>query len=102
MARLKAPVGLSKEARTWFVQIAKDYELASDHAALLLLQVALESWDEMRICRSTIAREGFTIAGRFGEKKPHPAVSSMARSRSATLRAFTSLGLSFATPEEED
>jgi P27 family predicted phage terminase small subunit len=101
MARVRPPKGLSKEAQTWFRRIVSDYELAEDHAALLLLEVALGSWDEMRLCRSTIAREGFTIAGRFGEKRPHPAVSSMARSRSAMLRAFTALGLSFATPEEK-
>jgi len=101
MARIKAPAGLSKEAQKWFVQIARDYELGLDHAAMLLLQTGLEAWDECRLCRSDVAKNGFTITGRFGEKRPNPAVSSMARSRSAMLRAFTALGLSFATPEEK-
>jgi phage terminase small subunit len=102
MARIKAPAGLSKEAQKWFVVITKDYELGCDHAALLLLEVGLQAWDELRLCRSDIARNGFTILGRFNEKRPNPAVSSMARSRSAMLRSFTALGLSFATPEEKD
>jgi phage terminase small subunit len=56
----------------------------------------------MRICRSTIAREGFVLAGRFGEKRAHPAVSAMRSSRSAMLRAMTALGLSLAALDEED
>jgi P27 family predicted phage terminase small subunit len=102
MPRVKPPKHLSPEARKWFIAITKDYELNSDHAALLLLQTGLEAWDECRLCRSDVAKNGFTILGRFNEKRPNPAVSSMARSRSAMLRAFTALGLSFATPEEKD
>jgi len=101
MPRVRPPKGLSKEAQTWFRRIVSDYELGEDHAALLLLEVGLGSWDEMRICRGDIARNGFTILGRFNEKRPNPAVSAMARSRSAMLRTFTALGLSFATPEEK-
>jgi P27 family predicted phage terminase small subunit len=102
MPRVRPPKGLSKEAQTWFRKIVSDYELRNDNAALLLLEVALQSWDEMRICRSTIAREGFVLAGRFGEKRAHPAVSAMRSSRSAMLRAMTALGLSLAALDEED
>ena len=102
MPRVKVPKGLSKEAQGWFRRIVSDYQLADDSAAKLLLQTGLEAWDESRLCRSDIARNGFTIVGRFNERRPNPAVSAMARSRSAFLRSFTALGLSFATPEEKD
>jgi len=83
---------LSAEAKRWWRRITAEYAL-DDEAGRLLLQTALEAFDRMRECQAAIGQDGAVVEDRFGQKKPHPALTAERDSRSQMLAALKQLNL---------
>lgn len=95
---LHPPPHLSPESKAWFCETAGQYDLESHH--LKILVAACEAWDRMNESRQLIAKDGLTVRNRFGELKPHPAVSVERDSRIAFLRCLRELCFDVDYPEE--
>jgi phage terminase small subunit len=59
---------------------------------LYLLEAACGAWDRLEGARQTLAREGITVAGRYGPRA-HPAVGVERDARFAFARLLTQLDL---------
>jgi hypothetical protein len=59
---------LSAEAKGLWRKLHKDFNIA-DAAGLLLLRSGLEAFDRMRQAQAQLARDGLTVADRFGQQK---------------------------------
>ena len=92
MRKPKAPSHLSDEATGWWEELAKEFDV-SDPAGRLLLQTALESFDQMRRDQAVVDKEGSTVTDRWGQKKGHPLISSIRDARSQMLMALKQLNL---------
>jgi len=92
MKPIRAPKHLSKEARSLWDKLLKEYEI-SDEAGLLILATAMEAFDRMREAQTIIKTEGMTILDRFDQKKAHPLTTVERDSRSAMLSALKALNL---------
>lgn len=86
-----APKTLSREARAWWKKFNEDFDF--DVTGRMLLQQALEAFDEMRAAQKLISHEGAVIRDRWGQRKPHPATAIIRDSRNAVLHAFQLLHL---------
>lgn len=86
------PAHLGKEARGWWIKICEEYAI-DDEAGMLLLQIALESFDRMRGAQRVIRREGQSVRDRFGQQKAHPLLVVERDARSAMLAALKALNL---------
>src|SRR5215472_14872296 len=86
------PDTLSDEAKVWWRSIVDEFQV-DDAAGWLLLQSALEAFDDMRRAQAIIDREGMTIADRWGQQKQHPATLVLRDSRNLMLRCLKQLNL---------
>lgn len=89
---VKAPSGLSAEARKWWRKLTAEYAI-TDQGGLLLLGTALEAYDRMRAAQLAIEAEGMTLADRFGQLKPHPLLAAERDARGQLISALRSLNL---------
>lgn len=90
------PPGLSPAAEDLWRQLRNDLGIC-DPKALLLLNVAVESWGEMRAAREQLTAEGMVIENpSTGHRRAHPAAAILRHARQAHLRAvellFATLG----------
>jgi len=92
MKPTKAPRHLSKEARSLWDRLLKEYEI-EDEAGLLILQTAMEAFDRMRNAQDVIKTEGMQVTDRFEQKKAHPLTTVERDARSAMLQALKMLNL---------
>ncbi len=88
----KPPKGLSREAARWWRRLLGEYEIG-DEAGLLLLQMALESFDRMRQAQAALAKDGLVVTDRFAQKKAHPLCTVERDSRAQMLAALKALNL---------
>src|SRR5215813_420981 len=88
----KPPETLSDEAKRWWRSIVEEFQV-DDSAGVLLLQSALESFDDMRRAQAILAKEGMTIVDRWGQQKQHPATLVLRDSRNLMLRCLKQLNL---------
>lgn len=86
------PKGLSTESKALWKRLASEYSI-DDDAGLLLLQTAMEARDRMRGAQEAIARDGMTIADRFGQRKAHPLLPAERDARAQMLAALRALNL---------
>jgi len=89
------PDHLSAEARDLWLSLVADFDL-DDAAAVLLLQTAMEAFDRMRECQAAIAEDGAAVVDRFGQRKPHPLLTTERDCRSQLLNALRVLNLDLA------
>ena len=82
---------LSKEAKEIYDAIKGEYGI-DDEAGLLLLQTAMESFDEMRKAQNAMEPGGFT-KDRFGQRKQDPAATNARAARTQMLSALKQLNL---------
>jgi P27 family predicted phage terminase small subunit len=88
----KAPKTLSREARSWWTRLQKEYSL-DDEAARFLLETALTAFDRMRQAQQAIAENGVTVRDKWDQLKINPAVNAERDARSGMLAAFKALNL---------
>jgi P27 family predicted phage terminase small subunit len=91
------PKKLSAEARRWRKKIIESFEL-DDDAGMLLLQTAMEAFDEMRRAQNQIAQDGAVVKDRFGQLRQHPAALNLRDSRTAMMRSLKALNLDIEQP----
>ena len=91
-SRAKPLKTLSKEAQNWWKRLVEDFEL-DDDAGLLLLQTAMEAFDDARRAQNQIAQDGAVVKDRFNQLRQHPAVLNLRDSRTAMLKALRQLNL---------
>lgn len=89
--RPSAPSHLSTPMKAWWRQVVDDYSLEPHH--LLLLTQACEAHDRATQARKQVDADGPTIADRFGQLRPHPAVQIERDSRAAFARLVRQLDL---------
>lgn len=87
-----APSHLSADARGWWDRIVAQYSI-DDDAGLLLLTVALESFDRMRGAQRIVKREGAVYRDRFGSPKAHPLLVVERDARAAMITSLKALNL---------
>src|SRR5262245_61228982 len=88
----KPPVGLSDEAKKIRKKIIVEYEV-DDTAGFLLLDSALEAFDDMRKAQKILDVDGIVIKDKFGQQKQHPATLVLRDSRNLMLRCLKQLNL---------
>jgi phage terminase small subunit len=96
--RYKTPKALSREALAWWNQIISEHSI-DDSAGRLLLQVALESFDEMRSAERRMAADGGPVyLDSNKQPRAHPAVRIARDARTAMMRALRHLELDVEPP----
>ena len=100
MQKPNPPSHLSQESREWWAALTAENDI-SDAAGRLLLQTALESFDQMRRDQAVIASDGPTVMDRWGQTKPHPLLTSVRDARSQMLLALKQLNLDVEPPREK-
>lgn len=88
----KPPSALSTAAKCWWKQLVTEFEI-DDAAGFLLLQQAMEAFDETVAARAAIEKDGAVIQDRFGQKRQHPAVLNLRDARNLMLRSLKALNL---------
>lgn len=86
------PAALSAEAKRWWCELVKEYQI-EDPGGRLLLQTALEAFDRMREGQREIAKDGAVVTDRFGQLKAHPATVVERDARAAMMTALRALNL---------
>jgi P27 family predicted phage terminase small subunit len=87
----KAPDHLSAAMKAWWADVLARHGVPDSHR-LYLLEAACGAWDRLEGARQTLAREGITVAGRYGPRT-HPAVGVERDARLAFARLLTQLDL---------
>jgi phage terminase small subunit len=80
------PMHLSPKMRDFWKTIIAEYVLESD--ALLILQVACESWDAAEVARALLDKDGMILNSRR-----HPAFTMQTTAYSTFLKAMRQLGI---------
>ena len=77
MAKKYTPRGLSAEAQKLYRETVREagLDVIDDSASLTLLENACRALMRLRLAEKVVRAEGSTITDRFGQVKPHPAVS---------------------------
>ena len=89
---MKNSVPLTTEAKKLKKELVAEYGI-HDAAGVLLVRTVCECFDEMRRAQRVIATEGQLRENRFGEQKPHPAVSIVKDARAHMMLALKGLNL---------
>lgn len=95
----KAPAHLSDDAREWWDQVLREYDLEPHHRRLL--QSACEAWDRMQQARAALATHGaLTFTDERGVIRAHPCVAMERDARTAFARLVRELDLDTGAPSE--
>lgn len=88
----KAPQHLSNSSRNVWRQVFQKWEV--DGPTALVLQTALEAFDEIQECRRIIAADGAVLTNpKTKAQRPNPAIAQMRSARAAFLQATKVLNL---------
>ena len=90
---------LSAQAKKLKEGILKEYDI-SDEAGLVILQTALEAYDQMNAAQKIINKQGLTVFGARGQLAAHPLFSVVRDSRAQFLMALKHLNLDIEVPRE--
>jgi P27 family predicted phage terminase small subunit len=90
-AEPKPPDHLSRLSKAFWRQITAKYALETEHLAVL--RRALEASDRADEAGELLRRDGLTTTDRYGQTKPHPAVTIELQNRAAFLRFLVALKL---------
>lgn len=94
---LKPPKHLENAGRTFWQQVADDFDI-NDPAGLALLTTAAECCDRMRAAQAAIAADGEVIRDRYQQPKVHPACALEKDARNGFLAAMRALQLEISPP----
>lgn len=86
------PAHLSRAAKDWWRRLTGEYCI-DDTAGILLLTVAMESFDRMKAAAEILDREGLQSVDRFGQVRAHPMLIAERDARNALQKALASLHL---------
>jgi P27 family predicted phage terminase small subunit len=83
---------LSVEARKLKESLIEEYSIV-DKACLLLLNTAMEAYDEFQKAKAVVDKDGLTVRGDRGGIKSHPLLATIRDCRSQFLTAIKMLNL---------
>ena len=87
--RPQPPDHLQTDGRELWNRLVKEYELADDTEAMILLTTAAECLDMMRQAQEAIRRDGLTVKTRYKDSfKEHPAVAIARDARNGMMAAL--------------
>ena len=86
-----APRHLRADGKDLWKRVVSEYELPTD--ALLILQMACESWDRACDARRALDENGTVFVDRFKQIKARPEIFIERDSREAVARRLKQLGL---------
>ena len=89
---IRAPSGLSKEARRWWRKIVTEYAI-EDSGGLLILQALLEAFDTMREAQKILKADGMKVVDRFGQVRSNPLCAVLRDARGQVLAGLKALNL---------
>lgn len=93
------PDHLTAEAKDWWRDVTRDYQLEPHH--LRLLRAACEAWDRMQQARIALADHGgLVFADERGVIRAHPCVAMERDARTAFARLVRELDLDGGAPSE--
>lgn len=95
---IRPPKHLSASSKKLYREIATDYGLEHDGAALAVLKLACESLDLAETARLELARDGTTVVTSAGTLKTHPAAAVLRDAKIAAIRALRELSLEGSEP----
>lgn len=87
----KIPAHLSADTRRWVLDVAGKWVLEPHHERILLLAACC--WDRQRAAEALLKAEGLTVTDKYGQTKPHPAISAEKEARNGFLKAIKQLNL---------
>jgi P27 family predicted phage terminase small subunit len=96
---MKAPAGLSAEARRFWSDVAKEYRV-DDAAGTKYLARACEALDRLREAQARIKREGAVIPDKKGSVKAHPAIAIEKEAHKQFMEAMRALNLDIMPKEQ--
>ena len=86
-----APQGLSKAAKTWWLEVNRRVELAPHDRHVL--SMAAHALTASELADEQITAEGLTVCDRFGQVQPHPLLIQSRQSKALFARLVGSLPL---------
>jgi P27 family predicted phage terminase small subunit len=89
---IRAPSGLSPEARKWWRKIRTEYAI-DDPGGLLILQALCEAFDTMREAQKILKADGMRVVDRFGQVKSNPLCAVQRDARAQVLAGLKALNL---------
>jgi P27 family predicted phage terminase small subunit len=92
----RAPSHLTSSSKKIWRQLAEEYQLHDEPAAILVLTAAMEARDRMEQARREVAEHGMTVPTGAGGVKPAPAVGIERDARIAMVRCLRELSLGVA------
>lgn len=93
----KAPAGLSRPARQWWIAMRDEYAI-NDQAGLRLLTQAAEAWDRAAQAAERVAAEGLVVTDTRGGLRAHPAVRIERDAWAMVLASLKALRLDIVPP----
>jgi len=85
------PRHLSRAAKAWWRSVDAGYLLEDHHVRLL--SEAASAWDRAQQARELVDADGLVTVDRFGQSKPHPAVTIERDARVLFARLMRELNL---------
>ena len=73
--KIRPPRHLKRCTRRWMQTILQEYDFDPADGSVAKLILAAEALDRSNEARELVSKEGLTVTDRFGQQKPHPAVS---------------------------
>ena len=83
---------LNKEAKALYDKIKDDYGI-NDTGGLWILQMAAESFQDMRTAQKDLKEFGVTVCDRYNQRKANPAAAVVRDARQQMLNCFKMLKL---------
>jgi phage terminase small subunit len=87
----RAPKHLSRQSAAWWRSVMRDWDLEPHHEQVLT--ACAETLDRIAEARAAIEKDGAYIVDRYGQLKPHPALSVERLQRLALVRLLKPLDL---------
>jgi P27 family predicted phage terminase small subunit len=91
----KPPKHLSPDAKRLWKELVEQFSI-DNSAAFLLLQMAMEAYDEMKAAQVILKRDGPVIKNSRGAMTQHPATLCVRDARNLLLRSLKQLNLDLA------
>jgi P27 family predicted phage terminase small subunit len=91
-SKMQPPKELSTEAKRQWNAIVEQFDV-DDAAGALLLNQAMQAYDEVLAAKVILKKDGSVIRDRWGQQKQHPAALNLRDARNLMLRCLKQMNL---------
>ncbi len=100
-SEVKPPETLNEAAKKIWRELQAEYSI-TDGGGLLLLDTAMEAWQQGQEAQAILAKEGLTIENETtGFKRLNPAAQALKEARASFFKAISMLNLDISADERE-